>query len=197
MNVTTITMPVEKAREKLKAYRTNVHRDSEAIYAEAARGYEELAKGTPLIMLSQAIQQGGFDEKMRPKIAVAAADRREVMFRWSRNEPVARFDSTKHKDGLNNARLNMRINMGRTQEHWVEAYALIPMVPADVRPATGQLKDWFILWEVDRWYERSQTARASRDPMLLKHIGGDLYAVLAHWDLTPLEMAILEARPVS
>ncbi len=69
------------------------------------------------------------------------------------------------------------------------------MVPADKRPDKGQLHDWHILWEVDQWHDRSQTLTASRDPYLLKHVGGDLWAVLAEWDLTPLEMAILEARP--
>lgn len=26
-------------------------------------------------------------------------------------------------------------------------YATVPMVPADVRPETGQLKDWYVLFE--------------------------------------------------
>jgi hypothetical protein len=32
------------------------------------------------------------------------------------------------------------------------------------------------------------------DPALLKHIGGDLYAVLAVWNLTELERAVLSGR---
>lgn len=32
------------------------------------------------------------------------------------------------------------------------------------------------------------------DPALLKHIGGDLYAVLATWDLTELERSVLGGR---
>lgn len=32
------------------------------------------------------------------------------------------------------------------------------------------------------------------DPALLKHIGGDLYAVVATWDLTDLERAVLDGH---
>src|SRR5438046_3023240 len=32
------------------------------------------------------------------------------------------------------------------------------------------------------------------DPALLKHIGGDLYAVVAVWNLTELERAVLSGR---
>lgn len=32
------------------------------------------------------------------------------------------------------------------------------------------------------------------DPFLLKHLGGTLYVVLAQWDLTPLEQAVLAGR---
>lgn len=32
------------------------------------------------------------------------------------------------------------------------------------------------------------------DPALLKHMGGDLYAILAVWDLSPLERAVLAGK---
>ena len=69
-------------------------------------------------------------------------------------------------------------------------YAMVPMVPADVRPETGQLKDWFVLWEVEQWHDNRHT-EPPRDPFLLKHIGGTLYAILAEWDLTEVERSIM------
>jgi hypothetical protein len=36
----------------------------------------------------------------------------------------------------------------------------------------------------------------ARDPALLRHIRGDLWAVLAVWDLTELERAVLGQRSV-
>lgn len=35
------------------------------------------------------------------------------------------------------------------------------------------------------------------DPFLLRHLGGTLYVVLAQWDLTPLEKAVLAGRLTS
>jgi hypothetical protein len=32
------------------------------------------------------------------------------------------------------------------------------------------------------------------DPLLLKHCGGSLYAIVAAWDLTPLEQAVMRGR---
>lgn len=195
MNVPTMTMPEEEARRKLKAYRAAKHKDAEQLYLEAAGAYEELAKGAILLQLSRAIQHGGFFESGCPKLAIARADRREVEFRWWKYSTTSVFDSSNEfKLSRRNFRSSLvrNVDLGRETEKHITAYALVPMVPADVRPATGQLKDWHILWEVDHWHSRPQSMRASRDPMLLRHISGDLYAVIAHWDLTPIEQAILE-----
>jgi hypothetical protein len=200
MNTPTITMPVEQAKAKLRAYRSNLHKDAEAEYAAAAQGYEALAAGRTLISLTEAIRAGGFDEKMRPKLAVARADRREVEFKWQSHRNVATFDT--RKGTVENDSLAIRVDMGRSHDvirtmrdgsTWspdVRGFAMVPMVPADVRPATGQLREWFILWEVEQWSDTRLTA-PPRDPYLLQHIGGDLYAVLAEWDLTDLERTIM------
>jgi hypothetical protein len=45
------------------------------------------------------------------------------------------------------------------------------------------------LWEVNQW----SPARPPDDPVLLSPLGGDLYAVLAHWDLTEIEKMVLGA----
>jgi hypothetical protein len=66
------------------------------------------------------------------------------------------------------------------------------MVPADVRASvTGTLAEYFIPWEVEQWANRRISSRPDRDPYLRKHIGGDLYAVVAEWDLTELERMVM------
>ena len=72
-------------------------------------------------------------------------------------------------------------------------YALVPLVPADVRPS-GQLRNYFILWEVEQWSDRRIGAKPDIDPYLLRHLAGDLYVVEAEWDLTELERAIMSGR---
>lgn len=199
MNVATITMDKEEAREKLRAYRADRHKDAEEVYRAAEAGYAALAAGTPLINLDQAIANGGFFDDMRPKLAVGRADRKEVYFQWNSHEERANFysGSTRTSEW---ASLQTWVHMGRLHGiTWgnggggrpVRGFALIPMVPADVRPATGQLKDWHILWEVEAWSDKSLTGQPPRDPFLIKHIGGSLWAVLAEWDLTELERAVM------
>ena len=65
--------------------------------------------------------------------------------------------------------------------------ARVPMVPAGLRPAHA-LSNYFTLWEAT-W-----SRIAPKDPALLKDIGDGLYIVLAVWDLTELERAVIGLR---
>jgi hypothetical protein len=58
------------------------------------------------------------------------------------------------------------------------------MIPLQHRP-DGKLSDHHVLFEAE--WRRLPAA----DPMLLKRIDGPLFVVLAAWDLTPLEQAVL------
>jgi hypothetical protein len=210
MNVATITMPPDLAREKLRAYRAAKHKDAEEQYRQCEEGYKALAAGTPLLNLDDVFRDVALDEKCRPKVAIARADQRQVYFQWDGGSTTALFDTARlHPNAVWHASYRINVNMsrehGRTRREgpsqWfpngrdaavsVTGYAMIPMVPADVRPEHGLLKERFILWEVDHWADQKIGARPPRDPFLLKHIGGALYAVLAEWDLTDLERAIL------
>jgi len=199
MNITPMTMDREAALAKYTACINEKHADAYEFNQACAVAYAHLAKGEKLLRLSEAIQRGGLNDKGLPNIAIGRADRREVYFRWQRNETTALFSTASdwaRRDPLRNPTLNTVVNMGTSfidDNVWSrEGYALVPTVPADVRPAKGLLKDWFILWEVDQWATQPRFAKASRDPYLLEHISGDLYAVIAEWDLTPIEIAIME-----
>lgn len=210
MNVPLMTMDRDAARAKLKAFRADRHKDAEEAYGRAAAAYEALAAGTPILNLSQAVQSGGFFDDWRPKLAVARADRSEVYFRWRANASTAVFSTQadQYREPPQGSLLVRTVDLGRKNERKrryfngtgveqfydidVDGYALVPMVPADVRPKTGQLAEWLVLWEVTQWYERPKSMKSPVDPLLLKPIGGELYAVLAQWDLTPIERAVME-----
>lgn len=68
--------------------------------------------------------------------------------------------------------------------------AMVPHVPPGLRPRHS-LDGYATLFEVEEW---AKSPAPPRDPALLKHIGGDLYAVLATWDLTELERSVLGGR---
>ena len=92
-----------------------------------------------------------------------------------------------------NARHNVRrFPIGTLQEdkrnsEYQHFKAIVPTVPPRFRPSAS-LSNYHILFEAE-W-----DMIAPRDPALLKHIGGDLYAVLAVWDLTEVERAVLQQR---
>ncbi len=65
---------------------------------------------------------------------------------------------------------------------------LTPIIPPALRPK-HHLANYRTLWEVEQW-----TRVPPWDPMLLKPLGGMLYAVLATWDLTEMERAVLRGR---
>jgi hypothetical protein len=74
------------------------------------------------------------------------------------------------------------------REAWrSEATALVPIVPPNLNPR-GALGNYHILWDAV-W-----VAAPPKDPMLLRHLAGSLYAIVAHWDLTALEMAVMRGR---
>lgn len=206
MNTTLIEIDPEQARQKLRAYRARVHKDAEETYSMARKAYQAAADGYPLIELSRAIQEGGFFPDMRPRLAIARADRFEVFFSWDYGETNASFIArTKREPTMathQSASLSLNVEMGRRHGQLldpinrripmrVRGFARVPMVPADKRPHSGQLRDWHILWEVEQWSDRSHGSPPPRDPYLLKHVAGDLWAVLAEWDLTDLERAVM------
>lgn len=208
MNIQTIEMDPQEARERLKAYRASLHRSADEEYQAAAAGYEALANGTPLLQYGLAIAHAPRDDEQRPMLAVARADRRQVAFDWQHGT-LATFSTTdlgRWDNRLNeDSRLILDVTMPEPhglKNGWggvrrVEGWALVPMVPPHATQAIGgrsNLKDYLILWEVEAWADAPIRAVPDRDPYLLRPLHGDLCAVVAEWDLTDLERAVMAGR---
>ena len=72
--------------------------------------------------------------------------------------------------------------------------AMVPICPPEHRPAgTSTLASFQVLFEVDEWQWQGRPEPPG-DPALLKHVGGDIYAVVATWDLSELEQLVLSGR---
>jgi hypothetical protein len=198
VNLATIEMEKGAAAAAVRSYRAAV-RVARPLREDLAalRGYRQLARGRRLISLEAAIAAGGtlayehreWNGAMRtyalPKIAVCDATAERCIYHGSH------FSADQE--------VNVRSG-GLVGRWWVRNPAagsgwhptvttIVPTVPPDLRPAGG-LGGYHILWEVESW----QAAQPPRDPALLKWIGGDLWAVLAVWDLTELERLILKGR---
>lgn len=97
MDVATITMEPDEAREKLKAVRRRLHVKADAEYLTLEAAYAALEKGTPLVSLTDAIRQGGIGADQRPKLAVARADQHQVRFAWTGSSMVSFRTDSRHK----------------------------------------------------------------------------------------------------
>ena len=192
MNTPVIEMDRAEAERKLKAALSIRHRDSEEYAQQLARAYRYLAKGGRLISLAAAFRAGGQDEKGLPRLAIARADRKEVALCSGGGQRV-RFccEASASIWRALYPSLNRDVEMPVPVKYGIR-YSLVPAVPPDVRPKVGQLKQWYTLFEVDQWYETPKHMRAPIDPYLLEHIGGDLYGIVAEWELTEIERLVLE-----
>ena len=196
MNVERITMPRDVARERLSAYRNALHRRADVEYERVASAYESLAKGMPVLRLTDAIAHAPRDEKGRPRIAIARADRRQVRIARERSWEGGRFVFDTifvSRFGRAPAHGIIRVPNHETPREMPDGYAIVPIVPPEAR-LRNDLTKHFILWEVEQWSERRLDARPDRDPYLLRRIAEDLYAVVAEWDLTDVERAVMQDR---
>lgn len=203
MNVTTLTTPREVAREKLAEYRQALGRRASEEYAAAAAIYEQQALGRAVLLLSQVIAEAPRDDRIRPRLAIARADRREVRYTRYRDSTVGEsFDTyLVRRSGPAPRDSRIVVPVGPTtpplpagDRGWmVEGFALVPMVPPDV--ARGHdLSKRYILWEVEAWADRPRTMQPDRDPYLLLRIAPDAFAVVGEWDLTEVERAVMRGR---
>lgn len=175
------------------------------------RGYKAIAEGKQVLDLGQVIGAAGIQEDtLFPRLAVCRADAQKCRcsldangsavfideaLRWRRGAAtrrvilpantlpqfVTRWDQNKGSQ-------RYRPSGTLEREKWSpDAIALVPIVPPHLHPRAA-LSNYHILWDAV-W-----TPAPPKDPMLLRHLAGQLYAIVAHWDLTALEQAVLRGR---
>ena len=190
MELATMTKNREDAWQKVESYRKWLGKRSNEEYYACLKGYEALAEGAAILDVGDAIRTSVRDEKGRPRLAIARADRTEVRLSWWLRHRDAEFDSgtTQYRESMIE-----RIDMGATPLDHVHGYAMVPMVPPNVRPKVN-LRGYHILWEVEEWADNSHEQQPDRDPYLLERISGPLFTVVAAWDLTDLEQWVMSTR---
>ena len=196
MQVTTMTESRYKAREKYAEYLRGLKMRHSAEYEAAKNAYRELSRGRQVIDLVETMRAAGVDAQHRPRLAIVRADARLCWYRsrsLRRPYPYFSMEATSVFDKPGPRRVELPVGVfprhspGSTTRE-VSCRAVVPSIPPSVLPA-GKLTRFHILWEAE--WENMPV-----DPLLLKSLGQGLYVVLAQWDLTDVERAVLASSQI-
>lgn len=199
MNIPTIEMPIDQAKHEYAKYRTAVREKygslAAAREADAAlvRAYRALAKGQRIIDVVAALTATGLNSDQMPVLAICRADAK-----WCACQVRKRGSATFREEGSGwpgwvdwthrKTKGDVSVPEGTFPQlvnQWQKTgRSMVPEVPIHLHPEHG-LGGYHILWEAT-W-----EPVPPGDPLLLKRLSADLFAVLAQWDLTPIEQAVL------
>lgn len=194
MDVATISMEEEKAKEALDNYRSLVKEKRTEEDEAIVRAYKEVVKGNQLLNIVDAMKVAGVREDGYPVLAICRADENTCGVEGMSRNGAATFVGYKDEPRWighrsTHRRVHVPPDTFPRRDRWLGSVeTMVPLVPPHHRPK-AHLQNFHVLWEVEEW-----TVVPPRDPMLLRRLGGDLFAVLAVWDLTDVERAVLSMR---
>ena len=221
MELNTMTIEKAKAKEMYAEYSAGVEKHpSVRFYVDMAKIAYRAKRGDALLDVPKAIVGAGRGLDAMPKLAICRADMDEVYCTaWDSGH--VEFSSIKNNNtrgGLYPTIIVVRdfpeLSVAElTQAKWpaspgrkewgrdpekryfdssIIRYSLVPPIPPRFRPSTSALKQYYVLWEVEKWETKSASKRVNPDPVLLRRINESIYTVVAVWDLTPLETSVME-----
>jgi len=193
METTQIEMKPGEAFKLYKDYLS--HRENQTpLDAEAQRIYHAISKGKVVIRAMQSIIEAGLNDEGLPKFAIAPANATHCFLRYF-PDGSAVFAGTDQQAWALRRSLTRTVTLvpgslpvfTRTSVNR-QAKARMPTIPPQHRPKRG-LPNYHVLWEAE-WQ-----MTPPRDPLLLRRVGAsDAWVVLAAWDLTEVERAVLATR---
>ena len=212
MEVDVLTETREKAEKELKdlkeLFKLRGELKTDQIYRNLQRAYGHMKHGGKIIDVHAAISKAGLNDKGNPKVAICRADAKicyiikdtagTAIFsgirpnRWGTH--VARKTYGEIKIASDNFEWKNRSGTKaqyNSDIHSRICKTIVPMIPAAILidKVRYALRNYYVLWEVESW-----DLVPPVDPMLLKRLNGTLFCVLATWDLTELERAIIKAN---
>ena len=190
----------EKAKELWKSHCEAIRKTPTKHLKTMKKAYRAISAGETIIDIYDAFQKAGKHDNDRPKLAIARAHLSRIWFQARDNGAGSFWSSREHFrnfSGVNNAsvRLPEGIFGSWSTDKWERwawnrvASTAVPPVPAEHMPKS-KLNNYFILWEVEPFGWADEPIPPG-DPMLLKRLSPNLFVVLAVWDLSPLERAVL------
>jgi hypothetical protein len=207
LKVEQIAIPKKKAEQEYEAYKQELRYGKTQFNKDMLSLYAHMKHGGKVIDLWEAMKLAGLNKDGDPKLAITNADSPKVRFTkeytWQNNVTVANGGIFRPIGYSYNRRENYKIVIpkeffpewpkdakGSIIRQQVET--ITPTVPAKIlNPLRShKLENYHILWEVEDW------KLIPKDPMLLKRITPNMFCVLATWDLTELERAVIRGRMI-
>jgi hypothetical protein len=186
MNVSTISVPRETAIQKIndiEALRPKQRTDEDDALLSVFKAVRK--HNARVINIVDAFRQTGLNELGQPKLAIAQADWKDVHcsnkshYRGYYSTAFSSRSVWRYVAGdifLPKGTLSIKSSNGLK--------SAVPHIPANLRPKYS-LSNYHILFEVQKWEEYPV------DPFLLKRVVGNLFIVIAEWELTELEASLL------
>lgn len=187
MHIDQLKIDREQAGELYRKYKE--HRAYSKPHDEQiAQIYRRIAQGKTVIRALQSIRAAGVGEDGLPKLAIARADMTSCWLH-KRGSTVCFADNRNWYPGARASKSkNIALEWPEHPELTKYTYeAAVPLVPIHVRPKRG-IQNYHVLWEAE-WSKRYPV-----DPYLLRRFGEDAWLVVAAWDLTEVERAVMSAR---
>jgi len=183
MKVEELSIDREKARETWRKYQEHVAYQK-PYDAEIAAIYKRLAQGKTVIRALESIRVAGINERGWPRLAIARADETRIQCNMNTGNTQA-WEFTPGYPMRSKSRVLIVGDVPR-REGWLRLQSDVPLIPVHIRPKRG-LQNYHILFEAD-WREYPI------DPFLLRRFGGDAWLVVAAWELTSIERAVMANR---
>lgn len=178
----------ESARELWQKYQTHRHYQTPAD-AEIAAIYKRIAQGKTVIRALESIRAAGLGDDGLPKLAISRADMQRSYVVAHDGQAVFSPDQSYYVRHNESRTKIVRVpweGFTTPKGRWVFE-AQVPIIPVHLRPRRG-IQNYHVLWEAE-WSKRYPV-----DPYLLRRFGGDAWLVVAAWDLTEVERAVMSSR---
>lgn len=175
------------ARDYRRAVQKRISSEHRSQHKALAKAFGAVARGRTVIDVCASIEQAGANAKGEPAFAYTRADARWCYYRRAATHSHPSFSSIQWGSGRARGDLLMAVESKLPVVHRT-LQAMVPAIPPNLRPA-GDLGLYRIMWEAD-WHA------VPVDPLLLRPLGHGLAVVVAAWNLTELERAVLRTDEV-
>jgi hypothetical protein len=186
MNVAKIELDRSEARRLQHEYKAHRAFQTEQD-REIERTYRLIAAGKVVIQARESIRLAGLGADGFPKLALTRADAKTCRVQMATNGECRMWMDDGWMPRAESKRVILPPGTFPERKDWAKAEGVVPLIPVHLRPKTA-LENYHILWEAE-WRRV-----VPRDPYLLRHVGGDIWIVLAAWDLTEVERAAMATR---